>query len=55
MVFLSPLLTLHDMSIAKSVGSVEIHDPFLIDVVANDSNHNTHEHQIPLEETPFFG
>ena len=43
MVFLSPLLSLHDMSIEKSVGSVKIHESLLIDVVANDSNDNTHE------------
>ena len=54
-IFFSTLLSLHDMSIEKSVGSVEIHEPFLIDVVANDSSNNTHEDQIPPEETPFVG
>ena len=31
-IFFSTLLSLHDMSIEKSVGSVEIHESILIDV-----------------------
>lgn len=54
-VFFATLLSLHDMSIEKSVGSVKIHESLLIDVVANDSYYNSHEDQIPPEETPFVG